>query len=699
VNIKNSILLRVRLAFLFMLVFSVGIIYRIVVLQHVEGEEWVALADQITYKVRKVNATRGNIYSDNGSLLATSLPFYKVAFDPDIPSEKLYKSGLDTLSLLLSRFYKDHNKNWYKQKINDARIAKKRYLILNRKQINYQEKKEMSGWPIFKEGRLKGGVIFEKVDKRFRPFSNLSYRTIGYINEEEDGVVGLEFSFNKQLSGNDGEALYQKMAGGNWKPIYDGSEVRTEDGWDIQTTLDVNLQDVTESALLRSLEDHQADYGTAVVMEVATGEIKAMSSLSRNKNGSYFERYNYAVGRQGLTEPGSTFKLATMIALLEETNINLSDSIDTGNGEYKFYDNTVRDHHEGGYGTISIKQAFEQSSNIAMAKLVDKHFGLKPEKFLQYVDDLKLSQPLGFQLFGEGSPKIKRPSDKEWSGITLPWMAYGYGLELTPLQMLALYNAVANDGKMIRPIIVKSANKADQVKENYETVVLNNKICSEETLSKIRLMLEGVVERGTAVNIKNKHYSIAGKTGTSQILENGRYTRKYITSFAGYFPADNPKYSAIVLIKNPKGWRQYGSNVAAPVFKEVADNIYARDIQMHDAISRDVEPQYGFFPVVQAGNRHDLTLICNELGVSNHSSVEDNWVRAGIKANSLQWKATYDQENFVPNVLGMTLRDALFLLEKHGLQVKYEGFGRVKNQSLSVGKKINKGERIVIELS
>ncbi|MDH5474081.1 MAG: transpeptidase family protein [Cyclobacteriaceae bacterium] len=698
-NIKNSILLRVRLAFLFMLVFSVGIIYRIVVLQHVEGEEWVALADQITYKVRKVNATRGNIYSDNGSLLATSLPFYKVAFDPDIPSEKLYKSGLDTLSLLLSRFYKDHNKNWYKQKINDARIAKKRYLILNRKQINYQEKKEMSGWPIFKEGRLKGGVIFEKVDKRFRPFSNLSYRTIGYINEEEDGVVGLEFSFNKQLSGNDGEALYQKMAGGNWKPIYDGSEVRTEDGWDIQTTLDVNLQDVTESALLRSLEDHQADYGTAVVMEVATGEIKAMSSLSRNKNGSYFERYNYAVGRQGLTEPGSTFKLATMIALLEETNINLSDSIDTGNGEYKFYDNTVRDHHEGGYGTISIKQAFEQSSNIAMAKLVDKHFGLKPEKFLQYVDDLKLSQPLGFQLFGEGSPKIKRPSDKEWSGITLPWMAYGYGLELTPLQMLALYNAVANDGKMIRPIIVKSANKADQVKENYETVVLNNKICSEETLSKIRLMLEGVVERGTAVNIKNKHYSIAGKTGTSQILENGRYTRKYITSFAGYFPADNPKYSAIVLIKNPKGWRQYGSNVAAPVFKEVADNIYARDIQMHDAISRDVEPQYGFFPVVQAGNRHDLTLICNELGVSNHSSVEDNWVRAGIKANSLQWKATYDQENFVPNVLGMTLRDALFLLEKHGLQVKYEGFGRVKNQSLSVGKKINKGERIVIELS
>lgn len=669
------------------------------VVQQVDGEKWMALSDQITYKVRKVNATRGNIYSDNGSLLATSLPFYKVAFDPGIPSDAIYNDGLDSLSILLSKFYHDHSTSWYKQKINDARIANKRYLILNRRQINYQEKKEMSEWPIFRQGRLQGGIIFEKVDKRFRPFDALSYRTIGYVNEEEKGVVGIEFSFNKQLSGTDGEALYQKMSGDNWKPIYDGTEVKTVDGLDIQTTLDVNLQDVTESALLRSLEFHQADYGTAVVMEVATGEIKAMSSLSRDSKGNYFERYNYAVGRQGLTEPGSTFKLATMIALLEETNISLSDSIDTGNGEYQFYDKTVRDHHEGGYGVISIKEAFEQSSNIAMAKLVDKYFGLKPEKFLAYVDNLKMSEPLGFQLFGEGVPKLKHPKDKEWSGITLPWMAYGYGLELTPLQTLALYNAVANNGKMIRPIIVKSAKKADKVKEEYETVVLNKKICSDETLKKLRLMLEGVVERGTAVNIKNEHYSIAGKTGTSQILENGRYTRKYITSFAGYFPADNPKYSAIVLIKNPKGWRQYGSNVAAPVFKEVADNIYSRDLQIHDAIAQEVEPQYGVFPVVQAGNREDLTMLCNELGISNHPNVEDDWVRAGIKANALEWNTTYNKDNFVPNVMGMTLKDAMYLLEKNGLYVNYEGVGRVKKQSLAVGKKVSKGERITIELS
>ena len=682
-----------------MLVFAIGILYRMSVLQYVEGEKWTSLADQITYKVRKVNATRGNIYSDNGSLLATSLPFYKVAFDPAIPSEQLYKEGLDSLALLLSKFYKDHDKQWYKQKINDARLSDKRYLVLNRKQINYQEKKEMSEWPIFRAGRLKGGIIFEKVDVRFRPFDGLSYRTIGYVNEEERGIVGLEHSFNKQLSGKDGEALYQKMAGGNWKPIYDGSEVRTEEGWDIQTTLDVNLQDVTEAALLKALEFHQADYGTAIVMEVKTGEIKAMSNLSRNTNGKYAERYNYAVGQQGLTEPGSTFKLATMIALLEETNISLSDSIDTGNGEYKFYDNTVRDHHEGGYGTISIQESFEQSSNIAMAKLVDKHFGLRPDKFIEYVDHLKLSQPLGFQIVGEGEPRIKRPSDKDWSGITLPWMAYGYGLELTPLQTLALYNAVANDGKMIRPIIVKSAQKADKVKEVYKPVVLEEKICSENTLNKIRLMLEGVVERGTAQNIKNDHYSIAGKTGTAQILENGRYTRKYITSFVGYFPADKPKYSMMVLIKNPKMWYQYGSNVAAPVFKEVADNIYARDIRIHEPLPEEVKMQYGIFPVVQAGNKDDLTLLCNELGVSNHAAVEDEWVRATVKANSIQWQNTFTKEQFVPNVMGMTLRDAVYLLEQQGLKVRHQGIGRVTKQSLPVGKKISKGEQITIDLS
>jgi len=690
--------LRVRIAFLCMLIFAMAILYKIGNIQIMEGEKWKALADQVTFKTRAVKATRGSIYSDNGSLLATSLPFYKVAIDPIISNEETYKAGIDSLAFLLANFYGDRSQKAYKRKINDARLSGKRYILLNRKQINYQDKKEMSDWPIFQEGRLKGGVIFEKVDERFRPFSNLSYRTIGYVNEDEKGIVGLEYSFNNQLSGKDGQAVYQKISGGTWKPVYDGTEVKTDDGWDIETTLDINLQDVTESALLKALEYHEADYGTAVVMEVATGEIKAMSNLSRSKKGNYHEQYNYAVGQQGLSEPGSTFKLATMIALLEENSISLDDSIATGNGAHKFYDKTVRDHHEGGYGTITIKEAFEKSSNVAMAKLVDKHFGTNPEKFLHYIDGLNMSTPLGFQLVGEGVPKIKRPNDSDWSGITLPWMAYGYGLEMTPLQILSLYNAVANNGKMIRPILVKSARKADKVMETFHSTVLNEKICSTATLAKLQSMLEGVVERGTAENIKNAHYKIAGKTGTAQILENGRHTRKYITSFAGYFPAKSPKYSAIIVVRNPKGYSQYGSNVAAPVFKEIADNIYARDIEMHDAMTMDKPGEYGIFPTVRAGNRSDLTMLCNELGISNHADAEDEWVRASINANSLKWKTNKNKEHLVPNVQGMTFRDAVYLLESEGLSVGFKGKGRVLKQSIIAGRKVRKGERITIEL-
>ena len=697
-NIKKDIVLRVRVAFLCMLVFALAILYKIGDIQIAEGEKWEILADQITFKTRVVKATRGNIYSDNGSLLATSLPFYKVSIDPAIAKEEIYKNGIDSLAYLLSAFYGDRSQEAYKRKINDARIAGRNYVVLNRKRINYQNKKEMSKWPIFRKGRLRGGIIFEKVEKRFKPFSNLGFRTIGYINDEKRGVVGLEYSFNKQLSGKDGQTAYQKVAGGNWKPVYDGTEVKTENGWDIETTLDINLQDVTETALLRALESHQADYGTVVVMEVATGEIKAISNLSRNEKGTYYERYNYAVGQHGLTDPGSTFKLATMIALLEENSINLEDSIDTGNGTQKFYDNIVRDHQEGGYGMITIKEAFEKSSNVAMAKLVDKHFGTNPEKFLQYIDELKMSRPLGFQLIGEGVPRIKRPSDSDWSGITLPWMSYGYGLEMTPLQVLSLYNAVANNGKMIRPILVKSARKADKVMETYHTVVLNEKICSTNTLAKLQIMLEGVVERGTAQNIKNAHYKIAGKTGTAQILENGKYTHKYIASFAGYFPAKNPKYSAVIVIRNPKGFSQYGSNVAAPIFKEIADKIYARDIQMHEAMAMDKTSEYGVFPVVRAGNLFDLTILCNELGISNYPDSEDEWVRASIDANSLRWKTNKNKEHLMPNVEGMTLRDAIYLLEKEGLSVHFKGKGRVKKQSKVVGRKVRKGEQIIIEL-
>ncbi|HMQ00093.1 MAG TPA: penicillin-binding protein [Cyclobacteriaceae bacterium] len=694
-NIKQSILIRVRVSFILMLLFTIAITVKMGHIQFVEGKEWEKMGEEVSFQFRTVKATRGNIYSDNGSLLATSLPFYKVAFDATLAKDEIFANGIDSLAYLLAKNYGDKTTEEYRRMIKDARSSGKRYIVLNRKQINYQQKKEMSTWPIFREGRYRGGVIFEKMDVRYRPFNNLSRRTIGFLNEDNAGA-GLEFSFNDYLAGRDGEALYQKISGGEWKPIFDADNVKAVDGLDIETTIDINLQDVSETALLRSLERHKADEGIVVVMEVKTGEIKAISNLTRDQNGFYYEKYNHAIG--GLYEPGSTFKLLTMMALLEDTNLNLSDTIDTGKGEFTFYKNKVRDHHEGGHGKITIREAFEKSSNIAMARLVDKYFGVKPSKFIEHVDRLKLSQPLGMQISGEAFPKVPRPTDKDWSGITLPWMAYGYGLELSPMQVLTLYNAIANDGKMIRPIIVKSVRKADKVRETYKAEVINSKICSRETLLKLRILMEGVVEYGTANNIRDTHYKIAGKTGTAQILENGKYTKKYLTSFVGYFPAHQPKYSAFVLVKNPKGWQQYGSNVAAPVFKEISDNIYARDIALHKPELLAVQDA-SLLPVIRAGKHDELRMLCNELGISNYSDTEEDWVKAVRNGNSVLWKENKSSVGIVPDVNGMTLRDAIYLLEQSGFNVQHDGYGRVAQQSLAPGTKSGKGTRVYIKLS
>ena len=684
-----------RVSFLMVVLFACAIIYRIGVIQFKEGDKWNALAAEIGLQYRTVNATRGNIISDNGSLLATSIPFYRLAIDPSRPTKQILDMGLDSLALQLSRFYGDRSKDAYKRKIIDARVSGKKYLMLNRKLINYQDKKTISTWPVLREGRLDGGVLFEKIDKRFLPFNYLAQRTIGFVNENSNGA-GLEYSFNPDLAGQTGKALYQKTMGGNWKPVPDASEVRPVDGYDLETTIDINLQDVAQSALLAALESHDADYGSVVVMEVHTGEIKAITNLSKYKNGNYGERYNYAVGSHGLREPGSTFKLATMLALFEETNLKLTDSIDTGDGEYQFYEQVVKDHEKGGYGMLTIQEAFEHSSNIAMAKLADKYFGLQPQKFYDQLDAIGLTKPLGFQMVGEGMPKVQKP--EEWSGITLPWMAHGYGLELTPLHTLTLYNAVANDGVMVRPYIIKNVRKADKTITSYEPFVLKNKICSDATLDKLQKLLAGVVAHGTASNINDADYTIAGKTGTAVTLKNGKYQKEYMTSFVGYFPVEKPEYSCIVIIENPKGVWQYGSSVAAPVFKEIADKIYIRNIAMHKALAGEFETEYGIFPVIRSGYREDLTTISNILGISNHNDGDEKWVKAKINNNAIDWKKNTVLPGVTPDVMGMTLRDALYVLETCGYKVRIQGNGRVVKQSIMPGRRLTKGDKINIEL-
>jgi len=698
VNVKRSILLRVRVAFLVASLFAVAILVRIGRIQFVEGEKWTAMAEKIGLQYRNVKATRGSIYSDNGSLLATSLPFYRVAFDPSVADDEVFDQGVDSLAALLSGYFGDRSAKYYARKLKKARQSSKRYLVINSKRVNYQDKKIMRQWPIFREGRMGGGAIFEKVDLRFKPFSELGTRTIGFINENNEGA-GLEYSFNKVLAGTDGNALFQKIAGGGWKPVQDGSEVKAVEGMDIETTIDINLQDVAESALLRGLERHDANYGCVVVMEVNTGYIKAISNLSKNKKGKYWELYNYAVGEQGLTEPGSTFKLASMIALLENSAVQLTDSIETGDGSFVFYDKVMRDHKQGGYGTLSVSEAFSKSSNIGISRLINEHFGLKPEEFIADLNKMGLTDPLKFQMKGAGAPYIKKPTDASWSGVTLPWMSIGYELKLTPLHTLAFYNAIANNGTMVKPMIVKRISKAGETWKQYRPEVIRESVCSEATLKQVRKLLELVVQEGTASNIKDSDYRIAGKTGTAQkIKEGGGYQKAYYTSFAGYFPADAPKYSCIVVIDNPKGYNQYGSDVAAPVFKEIADNIFSRDEDMYQPFDPTYAQEIGVFPVIQSGQQEDLQLICNILGVSNHSGTTEEWVLAKRNYNSVKWMENEIYPDRVPNVTGMTLRDAMPLLENHGLRVVYRGNGRVAKQSLSAGSKVSSGSKIILEL-
>lgn len=698
-NIKRSILLRVRIAFLVAVLFVLAVVYKLVEVQMIDGDHWREMAQQSSLDYKTIKATRGNIYADGGDLLATSLPFYKLAFDPSLVDDKTFTSKIDSLSYLLSKFFRDHSSDYYKKKISEARQMKSRYLVLNRELVNYQDRLEMLQWPIFRKGQMRGGVIFEKEDERHRPFRSLAQRTVGSLDNEDRGLVGVEASFEDYLAGKNGEGLFQRVAGGNWKPVNASTDVRPIDGYDVHTTIDINLQDVAQNALLRAVSTYGAEYGVVVLMEVKTGEIKAISNLSRLESGAYAETYNHAVGTNN--DPGSTFKLASMLALLEAGKVDLTDTVDTGEGSIEFFDRTLTDVKNGGYGKITVQEVFEKSSNVGIAKLVVDHFGDDPQEYVDLIKRTGYGKPLGFQLLGEGEPLIKGPDDPEWYGTTLPWMSVGYETSLTPLQTLAFYNAVANDGKMIQPILIKSINRANKPVETFKAKVLNKKIASDETLEKLRLMLEGVVERGTAKNVRNEHYKIAGKTGTAQRLVNGRYmTQSYYASFAGYFPAEDPLYSCIVVIDNPKGWNRYGGDVSAPVFKEIADMIYAQNLEIHDSFT----PEYtaannGTFPVIRAGRLEELNELCNLLGISNHPNQEaGEWVRSAVNNNAITWRKNHEDTGLVPNVQGMTLRDAIYILENIGLKVSISGNGRVKRQSLGPGVRASKGGTIELEL-
>ncbi len=707
-EIKKDIAWRIYIVYFAVCLFGVAIVGKALTIQLIEGGELKEKVQSRTLRDKSIDAVRGNIYSSDGSLLVTSIPIYEVRFDPnaDAISDVLFSEKVDTLAWSLSELFKDRSPASYRKELISAREKGSRYHLI-RRNIKYTQLKQMKNFPLFSKGKYKGGFITIQQNKRERPFRILAARTIGY-EREDISPVGLEGAYSDALRGIDGKRLMQKISGGVWMPVGDADEIEPEDGMDIYTTIDVNLQDVAENALKKQLEKHEADHGTVVLMEVATGSVKAIANLKRTSSGSYYEGYNYAIGE--ITEPGSTFKLPALIAALEDGYVDMGDIIDCGDGSKQYYDRTIKDsnHDDGGWGKITVQRILEVSSNIGMAEIITNSYSENPQQFIDHLAKMNLRDKLGIEIEGEGKPYIKNTSEDTWSGISLAWMAHGYELQVTPLQILAFYNAVANDGRMVKPKFVEKITKGRAVVQEIKTEVLNPRICSKETIDKVQSALEGVVSNGTASNLKNADYKIAGKTGTAQIANNRGGVNAYKdkskvshqASFVGYFPADNPQYSCIVVINAPSKNVYYGNLVAGPIFKEVADKVYANSVEMHEELDEQKFSANSAIPYSKHGYKDNIEKVFSALAIPVKSSAGDeNWVVTSTQSKGVQLAPRVIRENLVPNVVGMGLRDAIYLLENQGLRVKISGAGVVKSQSLAAGERILKGQQIQIELS
>ncbi|MCY4419393.1 MAG: penicillin-binding protein 2, partial [Cytophagales bacterium] len=605
-NIKKHIVLRVGFVVGLGMISSLCTLYRLLYIQFEEGEKWKHLATRSTQRTINIGATRGDILAQDEQILATSLPHYQIVMDPSIPAPNFLKENINPFTQKLSRYFSARSPEFYKKQIWEARKEHKKYLILRKKSITHQQKKDISRWNFVKEGRLKSGIFFEKMEKRFLPHRFMAYRTIGHVDWKHQGVVGIENSFNQELSGMSTK-MFAEPSNGTWYPVQQESKIIHKKGNDVITTLDVGIQEIVEEELLNALMKHRATRGIAIVMEVQTGKIRAIANLSQDPSGKYAERYNYAVGEEGSVEPGSTFKTISMLTLLEKTDVALSDTVNTGVGEWTFYTETMRDARKGGFGVITVQEVFEHSSNIGMAKLITHYFRDRPQEFTDYLKYLRVNEILDFQIRGEAKPSLIEPQDSLWSGTSLPWLAHGYEVKTTPLQLLNFYNAIANEGKMMKPYLVQEIrNKEKRRTKIFQPQVLIPKIASQETLKQIQKLLEGVVKRGTARPIQGSSYGIAGKTGTAKKYESGKYVDQYYTSFLGYFPIHKPKYTAAIIVDEPKGELIHGGDVAAPVFRKIADRIFLLDPELHQNFlteKKAIEPEEDkIYPVIKAGN-------------------------------------------------------------------------------------------------
>ena len=706
---RNSIIPRYKLVAFVIMGIGLLILGKALYIATVKRDYWMQVASRLKKDSVDVKPIRGNILSCDGRLMASSLPEYKLYMDFMAGGEKkdsLWTKKVDSICIGLHEIFPEKSAAEFKQHLEQGRKEKSQNWAIWPKRVSYNVYAQVKKLPVFNLPPYKGGFHVQSFNARQRPFGSLAQRTVGDMFGAKDTArCGLELSFDSILRGRMGLISRQKVMN-KYLSIVMREPV---DGADIVTTIDVNMQDLAERALIRELkkEEVNGDVGVAIVMEVKTGDVKAIVNMSKGADGEYHESKNSAVS--DLLEPGSVFKTASIMVALDDGVVDTTYSVDTGNGIWEMYGAKMRDHnwHKGGYQVLTLPQTLERSSNIGISRIIDKYYSKNPEKFVQGIDRLGLRTDLQLPLVGAAAPRIRMPKKNErgqyvnWSKTALPWMSIGYETQIPPISTLTFYNAIANNGVMVRPRFVKSVMKDGEVIREFPTEVIKPSICKEKTLREIQTILEHVVSQGLGKKAGSKLFKVAGKTGTAQISKGtGGYKSgrmNYLLSFAGYFPADNPRYSCIVCIQK-SGLPASGGGMSGVVFHEIAEGIMAQDVKLDITDARDSISI--LIPDVKNGNLLAADYVLSHLGISsnkwwNGSYANGNpiWGSVGHNGKNVQLaKLPVYNERHVPNVMGMGARDAVYLLESRGVKVRIEGRGKVVSQSLPAGHEIKKGE-------
>ncbi len=686
-NIKRSIMWRAVFGMGAVVLFAIWVSVEMFRIQLIEGDKWLSVSDSATIRHQDISPARGNIYSDDGSLLSTSMPIYEIRWDATVVQSDTFAKYADRLAIELSELFPDNSASYYSTILKKAKREKSRYKLIRRR-VTYHEQKAMREFAIFNKGRFKGGFLSELNTKRVKPAGRLAFRTIGYRNEDNPGV-GLERTYDVDLGGVKGKRLVQRISGG-YRPINDNNLIEPQNGRDVHTTLNIDFQEIAQRSLENALVKHKADHGCVIVMEVATGKIKAISNLKRRSDDTYGELYNYAIGES--YEPGSVWKVYSAMAAFEDGLIEPEDSLSVMNGEREYFGKSMRDSDKGHYKKMSFKQAFARSSNVAFSSIIFDNYSDNPSKYISHLRKLDLDKATGVEILGEPDPFLNHPSSSSWSQLTLPWLAIGYENQHTPLQLLTAYNGIINNGLMVSPRIVNRVTDAGIVTTDNAENVKEVRVCSKETSDKIKELTAAVFTHGSARRVRSDVVAMGGKTGTAQIATKGQYQKAklYNASFVGHFPADKPVYSVYVMVNKPSNGQFYASSVAAPVFSDVARKIFTISVK------QEIQNDEVKMPTYSSGYYSDIDKLNSVLGLQIREEVNSELVQ--FDNRKMRFTPIPISDGHMPGVIGMGVKDALYLLEMRGLKPKVRGVGRVVEQSPKKGEKVSRNRVVYIRL-